>query len=250
MRKTLVLVILIVLAMPVASAAQMTYRVKGTVKDNDGTPVAGARVRAEAHIGFRGEQFVGQKEFATKTNDKGEWNILGLTSGIWAFEATGGNLVPQVVLLPINFTSRKPQGVTGNSFNWDLPLTVRRTTHAGLNAAAAAATEGRVADAVSSVGIIASETDTDLLCSAGEVALLVRQHGLAGAIFEQILKQNAKHGCAMRGRGSAALMQNDFDTASKMLWAAIDAVPREQRAALGAAVKDLQGITGAQNQQD
>jgi hypothetical protein len=116
-----------------------------------------------------------------------------------------------------------------------------------LNAAAAAATEGRVADAVTTVGIIASEPDADLLCSAGEVALLVRQHGLAGAIFEQILKQDAKHGCAMRGRGSAALMQNDFDTASKMLWGAIDLVPRELRAALGAAVKDLQGITGAQN---
>ena len=42
-------------------------------------------------------------------------------------------------------------------------------------------------------------------------------------------------------------MQNDFDTAAKFLWAAIDAVPRKQRAALGAAVKDLQGIAGAQN---
>ena len=247
MRKALALVVLIVLVMPFASAAQMTYRLKGTVKDNDGKPVSGARVRAEALIGFRGEQFVGQKEFDTKTNARGEWSILGLTSGIWAFEATADDVVPQVVLLPINFTSRKPQGITGNSFSWDLPLTVRRTTHEGLNAAAAAATEGRVADAVTTVGIIASEPDADLLCSAGEVALLVRQHGLAGAIFEQILKQDAKHGCAMRGRGSAALMQNDFDTASKMLWGAIDLVPRELRAALGAAVKDLQGITGAQN---
>jgi hypothetical protein len=247
MPKTLALALLIALAMPIAPTAQMTYRLKGTVKDNDGKPVAGARVRAEALIGFRGEQFVGQKEFATKTNDKGEWTILGLTSGIWAFEATGDNVVPQVVLLPINFTSRKPQGITGNSFSWDLPLTARRTTHAGLNAAATAATEGRVADAITSIGIIAAEPDPDLLCSAGEVALLVRQHGLAGAIFEQILKQNAKHGCAMRGRGSAALMQNDFDTAAKMLWAAIDLVSREHRAALGAAVKDLQGITGAQH---
>jgi hypothetical protein len=247
MLKTLALVLLIVLAMPIATVAQMTYRLKGTVKDNDGKPVAGARVRAEALTGFRGEQFVGQKEFATTTNDKGEWTILGLTSGIWAFEATGDSLVPQVVLQPINFTSRKPQGVTGNSFSWDLPLMVRRTTHASLNTAAAAATEGRLADAVTSVGIVASEADPDLLCSAGEVALLVRQHGLAGAIFEQILKQHAKHGCAMRGRGSAALMQNDFDTAAKMLWAAIDVVPREHRAALGAAVKDLQGITGSQD---
>lgn len=248
LRRTLaLLVVFVVLVFPAISVAQMTYRLKGTVKDNDGKPVSGARVRAEALTGFRGEQFVGQKEFATRTNDKGEWTILGLTSGVWAFDATGDDVVPQVVVLPINFTNRQPQGVTGNSFRWDLPLTVRRTTHAGLNAAAAAATEGRVADATSSVGVIAAEPDADLLCSAGEVALLVRQHGLAGAIFEQILKQDPKHGCATRGRGSAALMQNDFDTAAKMLWGAIDLVPREQRAALGAAVKDLQGIAGVKN---
>lgn len=45
-----------------------------------------------------------------------------------AFEATGDIVVPQVVVLPINFTNRQPQGVTGNSFRWDLPLAVRRTT--------------------------------------------------------------------------------------------------------------------------
>jgi hypothetical protein len=246
MRQVLALVVLFVLAAPAASAAQMTYRLKGTVKDNDGKPVSGAKVRAEALIGFRGEQFVGQKEFSTKTNDKGEWNILGLTSGLWAFEATGEAFVPQVIVLPINFTNRKPQGVTGNSFSWDLPLTVRRTTHAGLNTAAAAATEGRVADAVAAVGVVAAEPDADLLCSAGEVALLVRQHGLAGALFEQVLKQDAKHACAARGRASSALMQNDFDTAARMLWAASELVPRDQRAAFGAAIKDLQGITGAQ----
>ena len=247
MRKTLALVVFVVFVWPAWSVAQMTYRLKGTVKDNDGKPVAGASVRAEALIGFRGEQFVGQKAFATTANAKGEWTILGLTSGVWAFEATGEEVVPQVVVLPINFSNRQPQGVTGNSFRWDLPLMVRRTTHAGLNAAAAAATDGRLADAMTSVGIIASEPDADLLCSAGEVALLVRQHGLAGAIFDQILKQDPKHGCAARGRGSAALMQNDFDTAAKMLWRAIDLVPREQRAALGAAVKDLQSITAAQD---
>jgi hypothetical protein len=59
MRQSLALVVLFALAVPAASEAQMTYRLKGTVKDNDGKPVSGARVRAEALIGFRGEQFVG-----------------------------------------------------------------------------------------------------------------------------------------------------------------------------------------------
>ena len=247
MRKTLTLVVVFVVAIPLVAAAQMTYRLRGTVKDNDGKPVAGAKVRAEALIGFRGEQFVGQKDFETTTNAKGEWTILGLTSGLWAFEATSPDLVPQVIVLPINFTNRKPQSGTGGSFPWDLPMTVRRTTHAGLTAAADAAMAGRIADTVSSVGALAAESDADLLCAAGEVALLVRQAGLAGAIFEQIIKQNPKHGCGMRGLASSALMRNDLDTAAKMFWDAINHVPREQRAAFGAAVKDLQAITGTKN---
>jgi hypothetical protein len=43
---------------------------------------------------------------------------------------------------------------------------------------------------------------------------------------------------------SSALMQNNYDLAAKMLWAAVDLVPQPQRAALGAAIKDLQNITG------
>lgn len=68
--------------------SQMTCHVRGTVHDNEGKPVANANVRVAALIGFRGEQFVGQKEFVTTANAKGEWVVLGLTPGIWAVEAT------------------------------------------------------------------------------------------------------------------------------------------------------------------
>jgi hypothetical protein len=232
------------LALPNVAAAQMTYRLKGTVKDHDGKAVAGAKVRAEAIAGFRGEQFVGQKEFETTTGATGEWTILGLTSGLWVFEASAPEAVPQAIVLPINFTNRQPQSAAGGSFSWNLPMTVRRTAHTHLNAAALAAVARRVDEAVANVGLSAAETDADLLCSAGEVALFVRQHGLARAVFEQAKKQNAKHGCATRGLASAALMQNDLDSAAKMLWNAIDLLPREQRPAYGAALKDLQQITG------
>jgi hypothetical protein len=226
------------------ASAQMTYRLKGTVKDNTGKTVEGATVRAEALIGFRGEQFVGQRDFQTTTNAKGEWTILGLTSGIWAFEASAPEMVPQSIVLPINFTNRKPQSATGGSFSWDLPMQVRRTTHAHLNTAATAAMTKRTDEAVAAVGAVASEKDADLLCSAGEVALFVRQHGLARAVFDQLVKHDARNACGTRGLASAALMQNDLDVASKMLWSAIDLLPRDQRPAYGAAVKDLQQISG------
>ena len=231
-----------VLTLPAGAAAQMTYRLRGVVKDDSGTAVAGVKVRAEALTGFRGEQFVGQKEFETTTNAKGEWTILGLTSGIWAFEATAPELIPQVVLLPINFTNRKPQSGAGGAFPWELPLSVRRIKHAGLVTATNAAVGRRADEAVNAIGALLTETDAEVLCAAGELALLVRQNGLGRAIFEQVLKQQPKHTCATVGLASAALMQNDFDTAAKMLWAAIELAPREQRPAFGAAVKDLQQI--------
>lgn len=222
----------------------MTCRVRGTMHDNEGKPVANANVRVAALIGFRGEQFVGQKEFVTTANAKGEWVVLGLTSGIWAVEATAPEVIPQVVLLPINFTNRKPQSAQGGSSSWDLPLRVRRTTHVGLTTAAAAATAHRTDEATAVIGGLAGESDPEVLCAAGELALLVRQNGLANAIFTQVLETQPKHACATLGAASTALMQNDLDAASKMLWAAIDLAPREQPPALGAAVKDLQTISG------
>ena len=238
--------LLIVLFVAASSAsAQMTYRLKGTVKDAPaGKPIPNAKVRAEALTGFRGDQFVGQKEFETTTNANGEWTILGLTSGLWVFEASAPEMVPQALVLPINFTNRKPQSATGGSFSWSLPLIVSKTSNAQLNAASRAAVARNTEAAVSALGLVASEKDADILCAAGEVALFVRQHGLARALFQQIVTQNAKHACGTRGLASAALMQSDLDIAAKMMWNAIDLLPRDQRAAYGAAVKDLQQITG------
>jgi hypothetical protein len=240
--RVLCFITLCLLFCPPVADAQMTYRLRGVVRDTDGKPVEGVRVRAEVITGFRGEQFVGQKEFEVKSNSKGEWSILGLTSGLWSFAASGPNVIPQVIVLPVSFSNRKPAAAQSGSFPWTLPLWVRRSTHPGLVAATTAATEKRVNDAVQAVGALTSETDAEVLCAAGEIALMVRQHGLATAIFEQILAKDAKHACATVGLGSAALMQNDFDRASKMLWAAVDLVPQEQKAAMGAAVKDLQQI--------
>ena len=47
------------LALTMSATAQMTYRLKGTVKDNDGKPVAGARTcigGADAERSGRGRQ--------------------------------------------------------------------------------------------------------------------------------------------------------------------------------------------------
>jgi hypothetical protein len=125
---------------------------------------------------------------------------------------------------------------------------VRRSANEQLRTAAAAAAAKRTNDAVQAIGVLAAENDPQLLCAAGELALLVRQNGLANALFEQIVKTDPKDACAILGLASTALMQHNFDRASKMFWAANDLAPRDLRPALGAAVKDLQQITGTQQQ--
>jgi Carboxypeptidase regulatory-like domain len=165
----------IVVSVPSSVLAQTSYRLKGTVKDEKGTAVAGARLRAQALQGFRGEQFVGQKDFATTTNEKGEWNILGLTSGIWTFEATAPGHAPAVIVLPVQYTQRKMQSATGGQLSWDLPITLGSVSNGMLKAASEAAAAGKNDEAISLAGGLAGEADMQTVCSGGHVALLMRQ---------------------------------------------------------------------------
>jgi hypothetical protein len=224
--------------------AQTSYRLKGTLKDEGGAAIAGGRVRAEALQGFRGEQFVGQKEFAVGSNDKGEWNILGLTAGLWAFEMTAPGFVPQVIVLPVNFTQRQMQSARGGQLAWELPVTLPRTENVSLQKAAEAAMAGNTNDATALAGVVSTESDPAVVCAGGHIAMLVRQHGLAQATCRAILAKDPKHACATLGMSSALLMQNDVVSAGKHLWNARDLVPQNQRRALAAAISDLQQMTG------
>jgi hypothetical protein len=234
----------VLLGVPSSTVAQTSYRLKGTVKDEKGGPVAGARVRAEALQGFRGEQFVGQKEFATTTNDQGEWNILGLISGIWTFETTAPNYAPSVFVLPVQYTQRKMQSATGGQLSWDLPVTLGPATNGMLKAASEAAAAGKTDEAISLAGGVAGDADMQTVCGGGHVALLTRQYSLASAMFREVVKRDAKQPCAALGLASAALMQGDVITAGKLFWDARDVIPANQKRAVAAAIGDLQQIAG------
>jgi hypothetical protein len=227
-----------------AAEAQMAHRVRGTVKSISGTPVPDARVRVEALAGFRGEQFAGQKHFDATTNARGDWTMLGLTSGVWVFEASAPGFLPQVMVLTIELVTRKPISAVGNALRWQLPLTLEPDADRdALAEAAAAALAGELATAVTRIGIAAGEATTaEELVAAGELALLVRQIGLAEAVFGQALEKAPAHPRAMVGMASAALMQLNWDVASKRFWAARDLVARELRPALASVISDLQQV--------
>ncbi len=64
-----------------AGRAQTALRVKGTVMAAGGAGLP-ASVELEALHGYRGLEFVGQKSFKARANDKGQWSVLGVTSGV------------------------------------------------------------------------------------------------------------------------------------------------------------------------
>src|SRR5687768_1554967 len=106
MRKSAAAVALLVIAGAV-SHAQMAHRLKGSLRGTGGAAIANARVRADNLSGFRGEQFVGQKDHEVVSNDKGEWNITGIEAGLWLFSTSAPDTIPAVVILPVKFSQRQ-----------------------------------------------------------------------------------------------------------------------------------------------
>ena len=122
MRKSLGLVLLLMLGTAPASHAQMAHRLKGWIRTTAAAPIGGAKVRADNLSGFRGEQFVGQKEHEVASSEKGEWNITGIEAGLWLFSTSSPDTVPAVMILPVKFSQRQQVSAVGNSLTWQVPM--------------------------------------------------------------------------------------------------------------------------------
>jgi hypothetical protein len=228
------------------AVAQTVYRLKGSARSGE-TPVP-ASVVAEAIAGFRGEQFTGQGGFTVQGNDKGEWNLLGLTSGVWLITASAPDALPGAIVLPIKFSQRQMQSAQGGQLNWAWPFQLAAASaHPLLQKAAPLVAEGRTVEAVQFVAtaLLPEATVADK-CVAGQMALAIKQTSLAQQLFLAGQQAEPKNGCGPVGLASVALMARDWDTASKMLWAARDLVPRDQRPALAAAINELQQVARVQ----
>jgi hypothetical protein len=237
-------ILLLALACAVPSAAQVNFRLKGTIGAADGAALETPVVRTEAFLGARGAQFVGQKEFRVLPNAKGEWEILGLTPGLWIFEAHAKDRLPQVFVLPIRLMTRTPLPGSLN-LSYKVPFTLERTDgEFSMVAPAAAAAEsgnGRAAlDAIAAELEFAA--NASVLTAAGEIALVVRQPRAAALVFSRAIEAAPTHWRAQLGRASAAMLQADWDTAIKAYWIARDRAPGPYKQALSSAVVELQQI--------
>jgi hypothetical protein len=224
--------------------AQLTYRMIGKVSTEAGAPIDEAVIKAEAIAGFKLEPFGGQRTFTAKSNKKGEWSLVGLTSGVWLFQAHAPNMLPQAIVITVKMMKR--EGGTGGAtlLPYTVEFALRPTTKApGLASAAQTAYAGKKAETVSLLRSASLETaGIPVLIAAGEIALAVQEGGGAFGMFRAAATEAPGHWRAHAGLGSAALMLRDLDTAAKSYWTARDAAPEGLKQAIAATVADLQQI--------
>ena len=247
MRKSICLVVLLILAAPMARA-QMAHRLKGWMRTTGGTPIVGAKIRADNLSGFRGEQFVGQKDHQVTSTEKGEWNITGIEAGLWLFSSSAPDMIPAVLILPVKFSQRQQVSAVGNSLTWQAPLyAYPAAEHPMLKVALELLSAGKKDEAFQALTVaLGPNIPIETRVAAGELALLLQQADMAKTIFHLALQDQPKHPRAMLGAAMASLLGRDWETAGKQIWEARDVAPRDQRQALAAAIDDLRGIARIQ----
>jgi hypothetical protein len=237
---------ILLLAMPVR-AQQAVSRLRGRVVTERGETVKDAEVRAEAFFGAAAGTFAGQRTFSTRTNAKGEWNILGITSGIWLFEVVAPGFAPEIAALPIRLLTASSPNAGGQMLLFELvlkPESLRSDEQGqiltdGLDAALA----GKGDVVRTRFAALPDEADAGFLAAAGRVCVLARQMDLANGLFRRAIERDPSSYRAALGISSVFLLNRDFDNASRAFDAARNRThDKDEQKFITAAIGDLATI--------
>jgi hypothetical protein len=226
--------------------AQPVSRLKGRVVTEKGEPVKDADVHAEAYFGFAAGDFAGQRTFAAKTNDKGEWTIIGLKSGIWLFDVSAPGRLPETVALPIQMLITASSGTSGLMLPWQLvlkPAPVPDDAYGSVLAIAIDAAHNEPAKLRSMMTAVPDDVNGDWLGGAGRIVLTAHDPGLAFPLFKRAFERDPSSYRAALGIASASLLLRDFDTASRAFAAARERThDRDEQKFISAALDDLRNV--------
>ena len=174
MRPRMMIAALAVLAMIDAVAAQPLSRMKGRVGGEGGEAVQ-ADVRIEAVSGPRGDGYVGQRTYTVRSNDKGEWTLIGFKAGAWLFGVAPPDQLLDVVVLPINVLVPAGSGMAGITPAWR-PVLKPAPIPPGpagdwLKQSLAAALEGDASRVSQTLSVVPADADGSALAAAGRICL-------------------------------------------------------------------------------
>jgi len=243
-RIALAAAVVLVAAMCVGTSAQPLERLTGKVRTADNRPAADADIRIEAIFGFAGSEYLGQRTFTARTDQKGSWAVLGFKAGIWVFDASLPGHVPDAVALPFNLVSPPGSSIAGAMPAWHpvlapTPLPPGETGEM-LAEAIDAARSGRPERAAPVLRRLSDSTDAAVLEAAGRVCLLMRDATIARPFFRRALDRDPTSFRASLGMGSTALMQRDVDAAGRAFSSARSLTKdKDQRSYLSAAINEL-----------
>lgn len=228
-----------------AARAQTALRVRGSAQGAGAERLA-ATVEIEAMAGARGGQFVGQRTFRVRGGADGRWSVLGVTAGIWTFQAHTPSHFPQVVAFPVQFSQRNPSSAVGGQLPWEVGFDlVPHRAHPDLVRTANAVVSGDSDGLVDDLARLEETGAPDALTVAGELALYARQPALARALFTRALADAPGHARARLGLATADVLEGNLNGAARSYWAAREAgLPPLLAKAVGAAITDFQRLGG------
>lgn len=207
-----------------AHAQQAVSRLKGRVVSEKGEPIANATVHVEAFYGYAAGTFDGQRTFTATTDKSGNWNVLGIKSGVWLFEVSAPGFLPETVALPIRLLTTVSSMQAGMAFDWQLvlkPVPMPNDEHGQVLRNAMAAAGGGHADEVRGLlERVPSDADAEYLAGAGRIALMARDRDLANTLFRRGLERDPSSYRAALGIATGFLLGRDFDSASRVFDAA------------------------------
>lgn len=202
------------------AAAQMgTGRVSGTVKDQEGNPIAGATVTAQTGDSGR--------VLEATSDDNGRWAILGFRSRTYDFavQATG--------YMPYNYQA--PMKQAGKNPDMDLILEQAQMgrsagTGGGLLAEAQELHQaGRFDEALAKYDevLMADPTVYQVNLNRGSVLRQLGRAEEAKDAYRMVLDMEADHAGALVGLAETSVAENDMDEALKYFEMAVEVTEDE-----------------------
>ena len=205
-----------------AQAGRGKGRVRGTVKDEEGNPIAGAKIIADI---TRYET-----TFEAESDEKGRWAIMGMGTGAWRFTASKEGYLPAILNLqvstlrsnpPVDFVLKKatPAEVLGGS----------EETRELLLQAEQNFNESKYDEALKAYQQVLAESPLiyQLHVNIGNCYLGMGEYDKAIAEYEVFLEQEPDYSPVLSKLGEVYVRKGDFDTAMGYFQKVIELSPED-----------------------
>jgi tetratricopeptide (TPR) repeat protein len=196
-----------VLAFAPPAGAQMVGRLTGSVKTVTGQPIKAATIRAVNPNAV-------PNEFTVTTDQKGEWAILGLRSGLWEVTASAPGFESTSVGVRTTLTMNNPRveiTLVGAPIKGAMDGVDTKKLQAALSAAESLMLEEKWGEAAAEYrGILAMSPALDSVNLAlGRALLMQKDYAGAAAAYGVLVGKDARNQKALLGLGRSRLEEGN-----------------------------------------